>query len=94
MGDIRGRFTASLKPLKCLVPFSLGVVGEETLTQPGILGARVIRWKDVTEVRQVGYYCHVVSGKKKIVLSPYAYRNPESIVTMVLSRVADRDNLH
>ena len=70
------------------------VIGEEALTQPGILGARVIRWKDVTEVRLVGFYCHVVSGKKKIVLAPYAYRNPESIVTMVLSRVADRDNLH
>jgi hypothetical protein len=49
--------------------------------QPSLFGACSITWSEVTNVEVfggVGY--HVYAGKRKIVITPYAYKNPNEVI--------------
>jgi len=46
-------------------------------------GATAFQWREVTEVKKVGFGLHVLAGDRKIVIAPYAYRNPDQVVTFV-----------
>jgi hypothetical protein len=51
------------------------------ISQPSLFGIRTISWSEVTNIGVfggVGY--HVYAGKRKIVITPYAYRNPEGVI--------------
>jgi hypothetical protein len=62
-------------------------MGETELRRPGIFGLRRIRWAEIARVKQVGFGYHVVSKNNKIVLSPYAYKSPESVISTLKSRI-------
>jgi hypothetical protein len=62
-------------------------MGDEELCRPSIFGQRRIRWSEVTRVDRVYFGYHVFSGKKRIVLSPHAYTDPDSIVALLRTRV-------
>lgn len=56
-------------------------IDEAGLFRPEMFGEQTITWSEVTKVEifnGVGY--HVFAGKRKIVVSPYAYRHPEEVV--------------
>jgi hypothetical protein len=60
-------------------------ISPEGLSQPAQFGGiRSIAWKDVTNVEVfggVGY--HVFSGKRKIVVTPYAYARPTEVIELL-----------
>jgi hypothetical protein len=62
-------------------------MGETELSRPSLFGIRRIRWSEVVGVKQVGFGYHVFSRNNKIVLTPFAYRSPESVVSMLQSRI-------
>lgn len=64
-------------------------IGEKELSQPGIFGRRGIRWSEVTRVDKVGFGYHVVSQNKTIVLTPQAYVDPDSVITLVQTRLQE-----
>jgi hypothetical protein len=63
-------------------------IGELELSRPGIFGPPRIRWSEVVRVETFGFSCHVFSKDKKIVLPPYAYRYPESMLSALAARIA------
>ena len=62
-------------------------IGETELRRPSIFGVRRIRWAEIIVVKQVGFGYHVISKENKIVLSPYAYKSPKSVISMLESRI-------
>jgi hypothetical protein len=65
-------------------------IGIDTLSQPSIFGRRIINWSEVTDIQVfngVGY--HILAHSKKIVVAPYAYMNPDTVITMLHDRVED-----
>lgn len=62
-------------------------IGEKELRRPSIFGLRRILWSEIDRVKQVGAGYHVISKDNKIVLSPYAYKSPESVISMLFSRI-------
>jgi hypothetical protein len=63
-------------------------LGEAELSRPSVFGLRRIRWSEVVRVKIVGSGCHVFSKNTKIVLSPYAYRDPDSVLATLSARIA------
>ena len=64
-------------------------MGEQALSQPGIFGSRTIRWSEVTRVDKVGFGYHIVSENKTIVLTPQAYLDPDSAITLLRTRLEE-----
>lgn len=64
-------------------------LGEKELRRPGIFALRRIRWAEIVTVKQVGFGYHVISKDNEIVLSSYAYKSPESVISMLKSRIQD-----
>jgi hypothetical protein len=49
--------------------------------QPSLFGTCIIFWSEVTSVEVFGGFSyHVHAGKRKIVVTPYAYKNPEDVI--------------
>ena len=46
-------------------------------------GSTAFKWRDVTEVRTVYFGLHLIAGNRKIVIAPYAYRNPDQLFDFV-----------
>ena len=68
-------------------------LGEVELCRPSLFGIRRIRWSEIVQVKAVGFGYHVYSKDEKIVVSPYAYRDPDSVISTLRTRVASgREN--
>lgn len=65
------------------------ILTDKELIQPSIfVGTKMIKWQDVTDVRvfnNFGY--HVFQGKAKIVVSPYAYKNPNKVIELLFKNI-------
>ncbi len=62
--------------------------GPEHLSQPGLFGVRIIAWSDVRRVtvfNGVGYHVH--AGRRRIILTPFAYAQPGAVVTLLADEV-------
>lgn len=64
-------------------------LGEVELCRPSLLGIRRIRWSEIVQVKTVGFGFHLSSKDKKIVVSPYAYRDPASVIAILRTRIAN-----
>lgn len=77
-----GGIAALYRKIYCDVHTSIASDG---LTQPAQFGGvRTILWKDVTKVEVfggVGY--HVFAGKRRIVVTPYAYARPDEVIELL-----------
>lgn len=51
-------------------------------------GENSILWRDVTDVRRVGYGIHFNAGDRRIVVAPYAYENPDELIQFVEKALA------
>jgi hypothetical protein len=68
-------------------------IGEVELSRPSIFGTRRIPWSEIVQVVQVGFGYHIHAENKKIVLSPYAYRHPDSVMSILRARIpGDKGN--
>ena len=68
-------------------------IGTEHVSQPSILGKKTIRWSDVSDVQifgGVGY--HVIAQSKKIVVSPFAYLNPTTVIATLNQQIESGKN--
>jgi hypothetical protein len=63
-------------------------LGEVDLCRPSIFGIRRIRWSEIVRVERVGFGYHISSKDKKIVVSPYVYRDPDSVMSILRTRIA------
>ena len=58
---------------------------EEAVIRPALFRVRVIRWADVIDLKvfnEVGYHIH--SYDERIVVSPYAYKNPNLVISEMM----------
>jgi len=62
--------------------------GQEELSCPNVTGWKRIRWSDVTRIDRVGFGYHIYSQNQKIVVTPYAYKQPESVLRLIRTRLA------
>ena len=61
----------------------------EGLSRPTLRGAEYIAWPDVTTIKVLGGVgFHVYAGCRKIVLSPYAYRDPDRVIEALRQFIA------
>ncbi len=61
--------------------------GVEALTQPGLFGVKTIPWGAVTNVLSNGFGFHLRAGRLKIVVSPYAYAQPEAVIALLREKL-------
>jgi hypothetical protein len=62
-------------------------VGDEGISQPALYGSKKIRWSEVRQIRRVGFGLHVSSERTRIVLTPFAYKEPERFARLVLGQL-------
>jgi hypothetical protein len=64
-------------------------ITDEAVTRRSPVGTRTIHWAEVTEATIFnGYGIHVHDSNGKIVISPYAYRDPERVFERVRTCLA------
>lgn len=66
------------------------IITEEEIIRPGLLGMRVIRWSEVTHITRVGFGIHIHATFKKIVITPYAYKEPFLIICQIYEQAEKR----
>jgi hypothetical protein len=66
-------------------------IASDAVSQPGLIGDCRIAWSEITRVKTIGILgFHIYSGRKKITVTAYAYKNaPELIETL---RAKFKDN--
>jgi hypothetical protein len=79
-----GLLSALFWKIYCDAHTELGIA---ELCRPSILGIRRILWSEIVWVDRVGFGYHVCSKDKKIVLYPYAYRDPDSVIAILRTRI-------
>lgn len=67
-----------------LVPAAVGyrIMRARTLRLDGDgirLGGRQLRWSQISAIEQVGYGLHLYAGRQKLVIAPWAYRDPAAL---------------
>ncbi|MES2491613.1 MAG: hypothetical protein V4607_17640 [Pseudomonadota bacterium] len=51
------------------------------ISRPSLRGQQHIAWSDVTDIKIVGGVgFHLYAGRRKIVISPHAYQEPEAVI--------------
>lgn len=56
------------------------------VSRPCLYGPTHIAWPNVTDIKAFGGTgFHIYAGKAKIVISPYAYREPEAVIEAIKS---------
>lgn len=59
-------------------------ISSSGINRPSLLGPKYIAWSDVTEIQVVnGFGFHVLAGTRKIIITPYAYHEPEQVIEML-----------
>lgn len=59
-------------------------VDDAGISRPSLLGATHIAWTGVTAIKTFGGQgIHIHAGKTRIVITPYAYRNPAAVVALI-----------
>jgi hypothetical protein len=60
---------------------------DETISQPGVLGPKVVRWANVIAVRHQAAGLHLSDGRTTIVVAPFVYRQPTQVYADIFARV-------
>jgi len=59
------------------------IISDEGVSQPRLTGCISYRWSEIEKVSVFGYGIHLHGPRGKIVLAPFAYRNPAAIIALV-----------
>jgi hypothetical protein len=46
-------------------------------------GKKQIKWATVTQIETIGYGIHIYAADKKIVIAPWAYRDPDALISFI-----------
>lgn len=46
-------------------------------------GKKQIPWESVTRIETIGYGIHIYAADKKIVIAPWAYKDPETLISFI-----------
>ena len=65
------------------------VIDSAGVSRPGIWGLSRIEWREVTDLKVFsGVGLHIYAGGRKVVISPYAYSEPEKVFEAVRNHAA------
>jgi len=54
------------------------------VTRGGISsGNKQIKWASVTQIKTIGYGIHIYAADTKIVIAPWAYQDPEALISFI-----------
>lgn len=61
------------------------------VTRCGIIsGKKQIKWHSVTQIETIGYCIHIHAADKKIVIAPWAYRDPEALIAFIQAQFQEQ----
>lgn len=55
-------------------------------------GKKQIQWDSVTQIETIGYGIHIYAAGKKIVIAPWAYRDPEALIAFIRAQFQEQAN--
>ena len=55
-------------------------------------GNKQIQWQSVTKIETIGYGIHIYAADKKIVIAPWAYRDPEALISFIQAQFQEQTN--
>lgn len=63
------------------------------MTRCGInSGKKQIQWNSVTQIETIGYGIHIYAAGKKIVIAPWAYQDPETLISFIQVQLQEQSN--
>jgi hypothetical protein len=63
-------------------------ISDRGITRPALRGPNELLWSEVREVKRFGYGIHLYAHDRRVVIAPFAYRDPEAIVKAIVANVA------
>jgi hypothetical protein len=55
-------------------------------------GKKQIKWDSVTQIETIGYGIHIYAADKKIVIAPWAYQDPEALISFIRVQFQEQSN--
>lgn len=55
-------------------------------------GKKQIPWQSVTKIETIGYGIHIYAAGKKIVIAPWAYKDPEALIAFIRAQYQEQAN--
>jgi hypothetical protein len=55
-------------------------------------GKKQIQWQSVTKIETIGYGIHIYSAGIKIVIAPWAYQDPEALISFIHAQYLEQSN--
>jgi threonine/homoserine/homoserine lactone efflux protein len=55
-------------------------------------GKKQIQWQSVTQIETIGYGIHIHAADKKIVIAPWAYQDPEALISFIRVQFQEQAN--
>lgn len=64
--------------------YSVYSAAQIRVTRCGISsGKKQIQWQSVSKIETIGYGIHIYAADKKIVIAPWAYQDPEALISFI-----------
>jgi hypothetical protein len=55
-------------------------------------GKKKIPWESVTRIETIGYGIHIYAADTKIVIAPWAYQDPEALISFIQTQYQEQAN--
>ena len=55
-------------------------------------GKKQIQWQSVTKIETIGYGIHIYAADTKIVIAPWAYKDPEALIAFIRAQYQEQSN--
>ena len=55
-------------------------------------GKKQITWQSVTKIETIGYGIHIYAADTKIVIAPWAYKDPEALIAFIRAQYQEQSN--
>ena len=73
--------------------YSVYSAAQIRVTRCGISsGKKQIQWGSVTKIETIGYGIHIYAADTKIVIAPWAYQDPEELISFIRVQFQEQSN--
>lgn len=55
-------------------------------------GKKQIKWSSVTQIETIGYGIHIYAADTKIVIAPWAYQDPDALISFIHTQYLEQAN--
>lgn len=55
-------------------------------------GKKQIKWHSVTKIETIGYGIHIYAADTKIVIAPWAYKDPDALISFIRGQTQEQFN--